>query len=111
MVAFCNFAVSEIGTLLAFYFFVGGYFFAWGLVEVLKRSRPFAFEGFSKLKARGVRIVRNDLLQHPEKHGKNFRQWLVVTSKGPVLKTTTVVIRSDTGKVEPEKESVDRGLL
>lgn len=87
------------------------YFFAWRLVEVLTRSGAFAFDGFSKLQARGIRIVRNHLLQHPEKHDKNFRQWLVVTSNGPVLKTTTVVIRSDTGKVEPEKESVDQGLF
>lgn len=35
----------------------------------------------------------------------------MVTSNGPVLKTMTVVVRSDTGKVEPEDESVDRGLF
>jgi hypothetical protein len=87
------------------------YFFAWRLVEVLTGSGAFAFDGFSKLEARGIRIVRNHLLQHPEKYKKNFQQSLVVTSNGPVLKTMTVVVRSDTGKVEPEDESVDRGLF
>lgn len=87
------------------------YFFAWRLVEVLKGSGAFAFKGFSNLEARGIRIVRNHLLQHPEKYKKNFQQPLVVTSSGPVLKTMTVVVRSDTGKVEPEDESVDRGLF
>jgi hypothetical protein len=87
------------------------YFFAWRLVEVPTGSGAFAFDGFSKLEARGIRIVRNHLLQHPEKYKKNFQQSLVVTSNGPVLKTMTVVVRSDTGKVEPEAESVDRGLF
>ena len=87
------------------------YFFAWRLVEVLTGSGAFALDGFSKLQARRIRIVWNHLLQHPEKHDKNFRQWLVVTSDGPVLKATTLVVRSDTGKVEPEKESIDRGLF
>ena len=94
-----------------FFFTEAFYFFAWRLVEVLKGSGAFAFDGFSKLEAKGIRIVRNHLLQHPEKYKKNFQQSLVVTSNGPVLKTMTVVVRSDTGKVEPEDESVDRGLF
>jgi hypothetical protein len=87
------------------------YFFAWRLVEILKGSGAFAFDGFTKLEAKGIRLVRNHLLQHPEKYEKNFRQRLIVTSTGPVLKAMFVVIRTDTGKVEPEKESVDRGLF
>lgn len=60
------------------------YFFAWRLVEVLTGSGAFAFEGFSKLKkkARGIRIVRNHLLQHPEKYGNNSNNGLSSQATG-----------------------------
>jgi hypothetical protein len=83
------------------------YFFAWRVREVLRAKEPF---GFMKLKAHGIRDVRNRLLEHPEKHEKNFDQSLIVTTNGPALKTTTFVVRAG-GRSEPANESVDRGLF
>lgn len=87
------------------------YFVAWRLREVLRRGGTLAFPGFSNFDAPGVRSVRNQLLEHPEKpDGRNFRQHLVVTDAGPVLKSPTIVLRTSTGQTEPGSESVDRGL-
>ena len=86
------------------------YFFAWRLVEILT-SRAFPFDGLSKLKVKGIRIVRNHLLQHPEKHGQNFRQSFSITSNGPIMKTVGPVIRLLPDKIETEYEGPDRGLF
>jgi hypothetical protein len=87
------------------------YFSAWRLVDVLTKRRTLAFPGFSKLDARGVRLVRNHLLQHPEQHGAIFQQHLTITDAGPVLKGVAVVVRVATGRTEPDAASVDRGLF
>lgn len=87
------------------------YFFAWRVVEILTGSGPFAFKGFGKLRAHGIRLVRNHLLQHPEKHGQNFSQFLTVTNNGPVLKSAGAIIRTSTGMIDPADESIDRGLF
>ena len=85
------------------------YFFAWRLVEILT-SKSFPFSGFSKLNVKGIQFVRNHLIEHPEKHSKNFRQTLGITSNGPVLKEM-VVMQLGTGKSEPEETSLHRGLF
>lgn len=87
------------------------YLIAWRLVDILTRRGALAFPGFSKLDARGVTLVRNHLLQHPEKHGEIFQQHLMVTDAGPVLKGVAVVVRSATGRTEPDGASIDRGLF
>lgn len=86
------------------------YFVAWRLREVLNNRKPEAFPNLRQIKARGIRDVRNLLIQHPE-HGQpvpNYRQWLVVTGDGPVLKSSEVLVRGD--RVSAPEESVDRGL-
>jgi len=86
------------------------YFVAWRLREVLNNREPEAFRNLRRIKARGIRDVRNLLIQHPE-HGRpmpNYRQWLVVTDDGPVLKSSEVLVRA--GSVSATDESVDRGL-
>ena len=88
------------------------YFVAWRLREVLRRGGTLAFPGFSNFDALGVRSVRNQLMEHPERSdSRNFRQHLVVTDAGPVLKSSTMVIRAATGRAEPDSDSVDRGLF
>lgn len=87
------------------------YFVAWRLVCVLRRKGRFAFPGFTGLRAKGIRDVRNQLLEHPENQGGNFQQVLIVTNAGPVLKSATYVVRSSTGMSEPGDESTDRGLF
>lgn len=89
------------------------YFFAWRLVEILKprRREALVFTGFRNLEARGVTLVRNHLLEHPEKHGEIFQQNLTITDAGPVLKGFAVVVRSATGRTEPDGASIDRGLF
>jgi hypothetical protein len=86
------------------------YFFAWRLVEILK-SKTFYFDGFSKLSTKGILTVRNHLLQHPEKYGRNFRQVFPITSDGPILKAGDPVIRLLPDKVEVEHPGLDRGLF
>jgi hypothetical protein len=86
------------------------YFVAWRLREIFNNRKPEAFSNLRQIKARGIRDVRNLLIQHPE-HGKpvpNYRQWLVVTDDGPVLKSSEVLVRG--GSVSATDESVDRGL-
>jgi hypothetical protein len=85
------------------------YFVAWRMVEVLNGRGPYGLPGV-RVKAHGVRNVRNHLLEHPENHGQNFAQRLVVTSEGPVLKSMAAIVRHSTGRVEPDDDSVDRGL-
>jgi len=89
------------------------YFIAWRLVEILKmrRRRALVFAGFRNLQARGVTLVRNHLLEHPDKYGEIFQQNLMVTDAGPALKGFAVVVRSATGRTEPDGASVDRGLF
>lgn len=72
------------------------YFIAWRLVDILTKRGALSFPGFSKLRARGVTLVRNHLLQHPEKHGEIFQQRLMVTNAGPGLKGFAVVAGSAT---------------
>jgi hypothetical protein len=79
-------------------------FFAWRLVEILT-SKAFPFEGFRKLKAKGIRDVRHQLIQHPETYSKNFRPSLSMAAlSGPVLKAM---------RLGPDKVDVvyDRGLF
>jgi hypothetical protein len=86
------------------------YFVAWRLREVLNNRKPEAFSNLGRIKAKGIRDVRNLLIQHPE-HGKplpNYRQWLTVTDDGPVLKSSVVLVRGDS--VSAPEESIDRGL-
>lgn len=89
------------------------YFFAWRLVEALTPRGKLTFPGIKEPNARGVRIVRNLLIQHPEKpkHGGNFRQHLTITDAGPVLKSSVMVIRTATGRIDPNHDSLDRGLF
>lgn len=85
------------------------YMVAWRLMEVINGKRPRDFPGLGSVPAIGITIVRNHLIQHPEKHGHDYRQSLVVTSCGPVLKATAVRFH-ESGDTGPTDESVDRGL-
>jgi hypothetical protein len=94
------------------------YFFAWRLMEVLNikdRDNRFRFPGLGTIEAEGIRNIRNQLLQHPERGYKDsdkcrrrFVQGLVVTDSGPVLRTTEVAIMSATGETIPTDNSVDK---
>jgi len=88
------------------------YLVAWRLMEVLNGSGSRAFPSVCKIKGRSIRDVRNHLIQHPEKRKPvpDYRQRLIVTDAGPVLKTSTVLVRGATGRSEPDEASVDRGL-
>lgn len=87
------------------------YLVAWRLITALRLGGGKGFPGFAGLRSQGITYVRNHLIEHPERHGSAFRQHLVLTDVGPVLKSTSVVVRSGTGRVEPESDSLDRGLL
>jgi len=43
------------------------YFCAWRMVEVLRGAGPYSFPGVGKIRASAITIVRNHLIQHPEK--------------------------------------------
>lgn len=86
------------------------YFFAWRLIEVLNGNGPYRFPYLERLRANGVRVVRNHLLQHPEKQGQNFTQGFVITSVGPVLRSREAIIDGATGKARPSGDTVDQGL-
>lgn len=86
------------------------YFFAWRLIEVWNREGQYAFPELAPVRALGVTIVRNHLLEHPERHGQNFTQGLVVTDAGPVLRSSGVVLKGATGEVLPADDTVDEGL-
>ena len=65
-----------------------------------------------RIKTKGIRDVRNVLIEHPE-HGDpvpNYRESLILTDCGPVLKVMEVLFRGDQGRVLPTAASVDRGL-
>lgn len=88
------------------------YFVAWRLRQVFNSLEPRAFRNLRRLKAKGIRDVRNMLMEHPE-HAKpvaNYQQSLTVTDDGPVLKTREILVRGGSGRVSPTDESVDRGL-
>lgn len=85
---------------------------AWRLGEAIGATagRP-GFCGFSGFKPRGITLVRNQLIQHPEQtvpakglHG------LLITSQGPALKAPISVVVAATGESRPTEESIDRGL-
>lgn len=87
------------------------YYVAWRVLEILNASGSRAFDDVGGLDAKGVRNVRNILLEHPE-HGRpqaNYAQSLAVTDDGPALKTSTVVVRQ--GRTSADPEGVDRGLF
>ncbi|MGI8648414.1 MAG: hypothetical protein DLM55_12245 [Acidimicrobiales bacterium] len=94
------------------------YFVAWRLREVLNikdDGNRFRLPGLGKIKAEGIRDIRNQLLQHPEKDYKNsdkcrrrFTQGLAVTDYGPVLRTTETAIKFATGETIPTGSSVDK---
>ena len=76
------------------------YFVAWRLVEILNRSSPLGFSSLGPVKARGVRDVRNQLIEHPEGTSRLFQRSMRIAGdgRGPALKTL------------PEG-SIDRGLF
>ncbi|MDQ3258431.1 MAG: hypothetical protein M3R15_31855, partial [Acidobacteriota bacterium] len=88
------------------------YLVAWRLVEVLNGRASHAFPNLRKINAKSIRDVRNHLIQHPDKRRPvpDYQQRLIVTDAGPVLKTTTFLIRGATGRSGPDEDSVDKGL-
>jgi len=88
------------------------YLVAWRLVEILNASGERAFPQLGRIDARGVRDVRNRLIQHPEadRSNPNCAQTLVVTDDGPVLKSSGFLIPGGSRRVVAETESLDRGL-
>jgi hypothetical protein len=87
------------------------YFVAWRLREVLNTQGPYAFPHRGNIEAKGIRTVRNLLLEHPE-HATdpNYRQDLSVTDDGPVLKSLAAVFYPHTGRAGADPESLDHGL-
>ena len=85
------------------------YHLAWRLLVVIG-SKRHPFPGLGNLRVDGVMRVRNQLVEHPEKHDGNYR-WTVsiLPEAGPVLKSHGALSRG--GKLEPLPESVDRGLF
>lgn len=88
------------------------YFVAWRLREILNSPPARAFPGLGKLDAKGVRDVRNFLIEHPERGwpSPNYSQTLIVTDDGPTLKTSEFLVRGATGRVTATETSLDRGL-
>jgi len=88
------------------------YLVAWRLREVLNSPGPRAFPNLRRIEAKGIRDVRNLLIEHPEdgKPVANYQQSLTVTDDGPVLRTREILVRVGPGRVSPTDESVDRGL-
>ena len=85
------------------------YLIAWRLREILCMA---LFPGLS-IDAPGVRQVRNLLIEHPE-HGRpepNYAQSLVVTSDGPVLKSSEFVVHPAQGRTSASAASLDKGLF
>lgn len=89
------------------------YFSSWRMIEVLNGAGSYKFPGLARLKAPAITIVRNHLIQHPEKvkEGQDFTLGLVVMSSGPVLRSLGGVIRGDSGRLDPLPESKDQGLF
>jgi hypothetical protein len=88
------------------------YFTAWRVVEVLNRKGTYQFPGLGKINAPEITIVRNHLIEHPEKVKDNpdFTNGLVIHSSGPVLRSLGGVIRGDREGTYPLSESKDQGL-
>jgi hypothetical protein len=86
------------------------YFIAWRLIEALNQNQPqLRFPELERVKGRHVLVVRNHLLQHPEKFGLNLKQGVVITDDGPVLRSQEIVFRAD-GSVASSDDTVDVGL-
>lgn len=87
------------------------YFVAWRIREILNASGPNAFSDLGKISARGIRDVRNHLLQHPDRArpSQKYEQSLMFTDDGPVLKSTAFMIKK--GRVSADPDSLDRGLF
>jgi hypothetical protein len=88
------------------------YFVAWRLCEIVNAPSVRAFPKMRKLNAKGIRDVRNLLIEHPEdgKPCANFSQTLVVTDHGPILKTTEFRVSGVTQRSSATSTSLDRGL-
>jgi len=88
------------------------YLVAWRLREILNAPSVRAFPRLRKLEAKGVRDVRNLLIEHPEdgRPTPNFSQTLIVTDDGPALKTSEFLVSGATGRVTATESSIDRGL-
>lgn len=100
----CMRAFSEIKLFTESFYFV-----AWRLIKAFDGD-PKRFPGVKALRVKGITMVRNHLLQHPEKHGSNHFQSLVITSAGPVLKANSVIVNGSAGFTKPVNEHIDRGL-
>jgi hypothetical protein len=78
------------------------YFIAWRALEVVNETAPEAFPRVRKIKAPGVRDVRNHLLQHPDDTA-TVQAWAFHPDDGPVVKP--LEHRRDSNSPE------DRGLF
>jgi hypothetical protein len=91
------------------------YFSAWRMVEVLNNPEPCLFPGLGRVKAPAIIIVRNHLIQHPEKvkGGQDLYRYqgLVLTSSGPVLRSRSVVLRFESRRIDPSPDDKDQGLF
>jgi hypothetical protein len=89
------------------------YFCAWRMIEVLNGGGPYSFPGLRKVRAPAIKIVRNHLIQHPEKvkDRQDFTLGLVILSSGPVLRSLGGVARGTTGRLDPLPDSKDQGLF
>jgi hypothetical protein len=89
------------------------YFCAWRMIEVLNGGGPYSFPGLNKVKVPVITIVRNHLIEHPErvKDRQNFTLGLVVLSSGPVLRSLGGMIETNSQRVVPLPESKDQGLF
>jgi hypothetical protein len=89
------------------------YFSAWRLLEILNRSKPYAFPGLGRVNARAITIVRNHLIEHPGKTGdpRDFTLSLVILSSGPALRSSSAVLRLDSMRIDPSPDGKDHGLF
>jgi hypothetical protein len=86
---------------------------AWRLVDLLSATGPWEIAGFGKsFKADvpGVTMVRNHLLEHPDKHSANFSNTISHSSNDVVLKCQSFEFEPATGKMTPAPDHPDRGL-
>jgi hypothetical protein len=86
------------------------YFVAWRLLVVMRSTGDLAWPGLPSPDAPGVTLVRNHLIEHPEKHGRLFDRSATLIKDGPVLKSARMVIDPETGEAVSAPENVDRGL-
>lgn len=92
------------------------YFCAWRMIEVLNGGGPYSFPSLRKVTAPAITIVRNHLLQHPEKvkDGQGFTLGpchLVILSSGPVLRSLGGVTRSESGQIDRFQKARIRACL